>query len=168
MYKSNIFSNPILFTLLCITIFVRIIFFGNIPYGINCDEAYAGYEAFSILTTSKDSWEKFLPIYLITGGGGTNALYSYLTIPFIKMFGLSSSTIRLPQIIFSLISCYVFYKTLKIIYNKKIALMGLFIIAITPWHIIMSRWGFHGNIAPSFLLISFYFYIYGILLNDLI
>ena len=37
--------------------------------------------------------------------------------------------------------------------------MGLFIIAITPWHIIMSRWGFHGNIAPSFLLISFYFYI---------
>ncbi len=132
--------------------------FGSIPDGINCDEAFAGYEAYSVLISSFDSWGKKYPLYFITGGGGTNVLYSYLSIPFIALFGLETWVIRLPQLIFSLISVFVFYRLLKIIYNKQTAYLGLFIIAIMPWHIILSRWGFHGNIAPAFYLIAFYFY----------
>lgn len=146
------------YLLFLIALFARSFDFPNIPGGINCDEAYAGYEAYSLLMSSFDSWGKKMPVYFITGGGGTNVLYSYISIPFITLFGLKTWVIRLPQLILGMLSVYCFYKLVKLIYDKTTACIGLFIIAIMPWHIMLSRWGFHGNIAPAFCLFAFCFY----------
>lgn len=141
-----------------LALFSRLFMFQSIPDGINCDEAYTGYEAFSVLTTSYDSWGKKFPIYFIVGGGGANVLYSYISMLFITILGLETWVIRIPQVIFSLLSVYCYYKLVKLIYDKKHAYIGLFIIAIMPWHIIASRWGFHGNLAPAFILFAFYYF----------
>ena len=132
--------------------------FQSIPDGINCDEAYTGYEAFSVLTTTYDSWGKKIPLYFIVGGGGANILYSYISMLFIYFWGLETWVIRLPQVIFSLLSIYCYYKLIKLIFSKEQALTGLFIITILPWHIVAARWGFHGNIAPAFILFAFYYF----------
>ncbi len=162
-YKTQFF----LFLLLIIGIIVRVASFSFIPCGLNQDEAFAGYEAYSIANYGIDSSGYHNPCYFVSWGSGMNVLESYLAIPFIKIFGLSAFTFRLPQLICSCISLIVFYLLLKEVFNNKIALLGLFILSISPWHIMLSRWGLESNLAPSFLLFGLYFFIKGTKNNKL-
>ncbi|MBE7059123.1 MAG: glycosyltransferase family 39 protein [Ruminococcaceae bacterium] len=141
---------------------VRIAEFGSIPAGFNQDEAFAGYEAYSLLNYGTDSWGYVNPCYFVSWGSGMNVLESYLAIPFIAIFGLSVETFRMPQLLCACISLPVFYLLLKEMFNKKIALTGLFVFAISPWHIMLSRWGLESNLAPAFLLFGLFFFVKGL------
>ena len=46
--------------------------------------------------------------------------------------------------------------------NENMALVGLFYLAICPWHIMLSRWGLESNLAPGFLLFGLYFFLRGV------
>ena len=152
--KKNIFLFLMAFGIL-----VRIICFVIVPGGLNQDEAYSGYEAYSIVNYGVDSWGYSFPVYLKTWGSGMNALQSYLAIPFIKIFGLSVFTIRLPMLIVSCFSLYAFYLLLKELFNENVGLVGLAFLCICPWHIMISRWALESNLAPSFLLIGLLFFV---------
>lgn len=143
-------------------IFIRLYEFGTLPAGLNQDEAYAGYEAYSLLNYGTDSFGYHNPCYFTAWGSGMNVLESYLAIPFIKLFGLSVFSFRLPQLICACISLPVFYLLLKELFDKKHATAGLLVLAICPWHIMLSRWGLESNLAPAFLLFGFYFFVKGI------
>lgn len=134
----------------------------NIPGGINQDEAFAGYNAYSLLHYGIDSAGYHNPVYLIAWGSGMNALESYLMIPFIALFGLKAWVIRLPQAILACVSIPVFYLLLKRLFNRNTAFIGMTLLAICPWHIMLSRWGLESNLAPAFLLFGFYFFIRGL------
>ena len=140
----------------------RTLEFGDFPCGFNQDEAFAGYEAFSLLHYGVDSAGFHNPCYFIAWGSGMNALESYLAIPFIKLFGLSIASFRLPQLLTSCLTLPVFYLLLKELFNKRVAVIGLCMLAISPWHIMLSRWALESNLAPAFLLFGFYFFIKGI------
>lgn len=148
--------------LMIVGIGLRIISFGQLPCGLNQDEAFAGYEAYSLANYGIDSSGYHNPCYFVSWGSGMNVLESYLAIPFVKLFGLSVYTIRLPQLICSCISLFVFYLLLKEMFNKKVGIIGLFVLTISPWHIMLSRWGLESNLAPAFLLFGFYFFVKGI------
>ncbi|EKQ51302.1 MULTISPECIES: glycosyltransferase family 39 protein [unclassified Clostridium] len=151
--------------ILCIGILVRIINLSNMPGGINQDEAFAGYEAYSILFYGKDSQGYANPIYFVSWGSGMNVLYSYLTMPFILLAGgqLSTFIIRLPQVIFSCISLIIFFLVVeRVCGNYKVSIIALFLMAINPWHIMLSRWGLESNIAAAFLLFGLYFLLKGL------
>lgn len=163
--KAIYAENKYVFYMIAIIIFgifVRIYEFGTLPAGLNQDEAYAGYEAYSLMKYGKDTFGYSFPCYFTAWGSGMNVLESYLAIPFIKLFGLSVFTFRLPQLICACISLPVFYLLLKEIFNRKHALVGLSVLAICPWHIMLSRWGLESNLAPAFLLFGFYFFVKGI------
>lgn len=66
------------------------------------------------------------------------------------------------MVIISCISLFVFYSLLKEIGNKKLAIIGLFIFAICPWHIMKSRWGLESNLFPDFILFFIYCLILGL------
>lgn len=159
------YYKPILIFVFLIGFFVRLFALSSLPSGLNQDEAYAGYEAYSLLNYGMDSHGYANPVYFISWGSGMNVLYSYLTIPFLILTGnhLTTFAIRLPQAVFSCISLVIFYLLLNKLFNDKHkALLGLFIFAITPWHIMLSHWGLESNIAPAFLLLGLYFWIKGI------
>lgn len=147
--------------LIFLGVFVRVIRFGTTPCGFNQDEAFAGYEAFSLLNYGIDAAGYRNPCYFVAWGSGMNVLESYLAIPFMKLFGCSVITLRLPQLIFSCISLPVFYLLMKKMFSYETALLGVGLLAISPWHIMMSRWGLESNLAPAFLLFGFYFFIKG-------
>ncbi len=155
-------SKWIVLFIVLIGIIVRVINFGRAPCGLNQDEAFAGYEAFSLLKYGVDSAGYHNPCYFVSWGSGMNVLESYLAIPFMKLFGCSVITLRLPQLILSCISLPVFYLLMKKIFSFQTALLGLGLLVISPWHIMLSRWGLESNLAPAFLLIGFYFFIQGI------
>ena len=99
--------------------------------------------------------ENFLPVFLVAWGSGQNALLSYLMMPFIAIFGLTTFSIRLPMAIIGGISLGIFYCLLKRMTNKKVAIIGLIFLAICPWHIMKSRWGLEiKSIARLNIIIS--------------
>ena len=149
--------------LLVLGVLLRIIRFGITPTGLNQDEAFAGYEAYSLANYGMDSAGYFNPVYFVSWGSGMNVLESYLAVPFVKIFGLNVYTIRLPQLIIALISLPIVYLTAKQVFkNNQIALIALGLAVISPWHIMLSRWGLESNLAPGLLLIGLYFFIKGI------
>lgn len=163
--KKIFAENKYLFCTIAIIIFgiiVRFFEFANLPAGLNQDEAYAGYEAYSLMKYGKDSFGYAFPCYFTAWGSGMNVLESYLAIPFIKLFGLSVFTFRLPQLICACASLPVFYLLLRELFDRKHAIIGLGILSICPWHIMLSRWGLESNLAPAFLLFGFYFFVKGI------
>lgn len=155
--------NRILFAvIMLIGCLVRFVQLGSYPGGINQDEAFAGYEAYSLLHYGMDSSGNPFPVYFNSWGSGMNVLNSYLMIPFVAVFGLHTWVIRLPQCIVACFSLWVFYLLLKRMVNENTALVGLFYLALCPWHIMLSRWGLESNLAPGFLLFGLYFFLRGV------
>lgn len=149
----------ILILFMAVGIIARGWMLGDVPGGINQDEAFGAYEAYSLLHYGMDDWGYRFPVYLNTWGSGMNALNTYLMIPFIAIFGLDTWVIRMPQFLVSCFTLYIAYKLLLKLFNQNAALTGLLILAVCPWHIMMSRWGLESNLAPGFLLFGFYFFV---------
>ena len=63
---------------LLLGIFIRVWRFGTVPGGINQDEAFAGYEACSLLNYGVDSAGYRSPCNIVSWGSGMNVLESYL------------------------------------------------------------------------------------------
>lgn len=92
-----------------IGIFARVYEFNKIVSSANQDEAMAGYEAYSLSKYGEDRFGMSFPAYFTAWKyAQMNVLMSILMIPFIKIFGLSTFTIRLPNLIISIISMIIF------------------------------------------------------------
>src|SRR3989344_3869424 len=94
--KKKIGIIILIFIIACILRFYRL---GEVPVGLHRDEAFLGYNAYSIFRTGKDMSGDFLPLHL-RSFLFSPAGYSYLSIPFIAIFDLSSFSIRFASAIF--------------------------------------------------------------------
>lgn len=150
-------SNPWPLLLFLLGAVIRIFYFGSIPGGLNQDEASIGYDAYAILHYGIDRNGIHLPIHLIAWGSGQNALYAYLSMPFILLFGLTPMSVRAVSLIMGLLGMLVFYLLSKELFTSRTAgIVAMFFIAINPWHIMMSRWALESNLFPTLILFSVY------------
>ncbi len=152
--------SVVLFLLLIIGFFVRCFLLGTIPPGLNQDEASIGYESFALGKHGVDRNGFHNPVHLVSWGNGQNALYAYLSMPFISMFGLNPFSVRLVNALLGCVSLVLFYLLIKKICNKEVALFSLFLLVISPWHIMMSRWALEANIFPPIFLLGVYFFVH--------
>ncbi|MCM1342892.1 MAG: glycosyltransferase family 39 protein [Muribaculaceae bacterium] len=155
-------TRVLFFLFMAMGIFARVWKFGIVPGDINPDEAFAGYDAYNLLHYGMDSAGYRFPVYLTTWGSGTSALNTYLMIPFMAVFGAKIWVIRLPQVIVACLTLWVTYLLVKRLFCEKAALCALFLLAISPWHIGMSRWGMDCNMAPGFMIFGLYFFVRGL------
>lgn len=144
----------LLLAILLLGILVRVVGIGEAPRGFNQDEASAGYDAFAIAKYGIDRNGIHNPVHLIAWGSGQNAAYSWLCMPFIALLGLSVWSVRLPMALVGCVSLVIFYFLLKNIHreNKSFVLLGTFLFAIFPWHIMKSRWSLESNLFPDLVL----------------
>ncbi|MCL6603220.1 MAG: glycosyltransferase family 39 protein [Paenibacillus sp.] len=151
-------NNPWPVVLFLLGAGIRIFYIGSIPGGLNQDEASIGYDAFSILHYGMDRNGMYLPVHLTAWGSGQNALYAYLSMPFILLFGLTPFSVRAVSLIMGLLGMMIFYLFSKTLFKSKSAgIAAMFFIAINPWHIMMSRWALESNLFPTLILITAYF-----------
>ena len=143
----------------------RLVCLGKIPNRILPDEAYAAYNAYSLMREGIDSRGYNFPVYFVAWGSGMNVLYSYLVIPFLYLFGTSLTVYRIPQAIIGILGVYAFYIMCRDIFNRKYAYFMAFVLAINPWHILTSRFGLESNLAPGVFLIGLCFLVEGIQKN---
>jgi len=75
--EKNFYKLTVL--LFLITAFTSVFRLGEIPYGLNVDEAGMAYDAISLVNYGVDRYLKPYPVYFINFGGGQNAMYTYLS-----------------------------------------------------------------------------------------
>jgi 4-amino-4-deoxy-L-arabinose transferase-like glycosyltransferase len=147
------------FALLCIASLLRILYLTQLPYGLNQDEASAGYEAWALLNSGIDRNGNSWPVLLVSWGSGQNILYTLLTIPFVAIFGLNVFSIRLVSALCGIGTVVIFWRLIRRCRGPWFGLCGLFLIAVNPWQIMASRWALESNILPFFLLLGLYFMV---------
>ena len=151
------------FVVFLIYLILRLYKFGIIPDGINQDEAWAAYEAYSLSLYGSDQHGTVLPVMLDPWGyGQMSVLLSWLMVPFIKILGFNIYAIRLPLLIWSTLGTIAFGKILKEIIGKRAEIFGILFIAISPWHFLQSRWTLDCNLFPHMFIIALMFLIFAI------
>ena len=162
--KKN-YVTIIFIILIVIGIGVRVYKFPNTIPEMNIDEIMTAVYAREIAETGKDLLGLSFPVYLL-GWGGQSVVLVYLMTISVKVFGYTLFAVRLPTLIVSIISLFIFYDFVKkITNNKKIALIGLGLLAISPWHIMQSLFAWDCNMFPHFLLFAMDIFYTGILKN---
>lgn len=158
MSKKHLIILVILITL--VGAFLR--FYKNTqnPPSLTGDEISFGYSAYSVLMTGKDEFGKFLPLTFKSVGDYKNPLPAYLMIPSIQLFGLNDFAIRFPNALFGTLMIPVYFLfLLKILKDKKVALIGASILSISAWQIFYSRFGYEPLIASFFILLGVWSYL---------
>jgi 4-amino-4-deoxy-L-arabinose transferase-like glycosyltransferase len=140
---------------------------GHVPASPDWDEASLGYDAYSILHTGRDQFGKLLPITLRSFNDYKPALYAYLTVPSVFVFGLNVFAVRFPSAIFGILSLIAaFYLVKEIFRNYKyrdcLAVVATFLLAISPWHIQFSRVAFEANVGTALNIFAALFFLKGL------
>ena len=146
------------------------------PPSMSWDEVAYGYNAYSLGIDGKDEFGRFLPHdYLESFGDFKPPMYAYLDILPIKMFGLNIFATRFPSAFFGTFTVLAtFFLAQKLFkgFSKKeeytlwqipksifIGLLASFFLAISPWHIMLSRAGWEANVATFFLVVGIWIFL---------
>lgn len=131
---------------------------GTIPPSLTWDEVAWGYNAYSIGIDGHDEFGRFLPLdYLESFGDYKPPVYAYLDVLPVKLFGLNEFATRLPSAALGTLAVLVTYFLVKRLFadsdrKKWYGLAAASFLAISPWHIMLSRAAFEANVAMFFIL----------------
>jgi len=143
------------FTILFIGILLRTYRVTGTPPGVNRDEASIGYTAYSLLFTGKDEYAKSYPISFQSFGDWKLPLYIYATIPAVKFLGLNELAVRVVSILVGITTIILSYLFVKELFKKEsLALLTMFLVAVSPWHVHLSRVESESNTAVFLITLS--------------
>ena len=162
--------------LVIITILAAILRFyrlGVNPPSLTWDEVAWGYNAYTIGIDARDEFGRLLPVdYLESFGDYKPPAYAYLTVLPVKMFGLTEFAVRFPSALFGTITILITYFLVKeLLYSQsrfanssgfsaKVGLLSALLLAISPWHINLSRAAFEANVSSFFIVAGIWLFIY--------
>lgn len=148
------------FLLICIAISLFFSFYKihEVPPCLNADEVAFGYNSYSLLKTGRDEYGAFMPMRLVSFRDYKLPLYSYLSMPFMMVFGLTDFSTRALNIIIAALVVPLVYLLLKELFdNETIAIIGAFLTSISPWIYILTRHAHEGPLSIFFILLSLYY-----------
>ena len=142
------------------------------PPSLTWDEAAWGYNAYSLSVSGRDEFGKFLPLaYLESFGDFKPPLYAYASVIPVLLFGLTPFATRFASAFFGTVTVAVVYwlvselletdahKTDKTNRTDMMGLVASALLAISPWHINLSRAAFEANVASFFIITGVWLYL---------
>lgn len=138
---------------------------GEIPASMNWDEVAFGNNAYAISVDGKDEFGQFLPYkYLESYGDFKPPLYAYATILPVKLFGLNEFSVRFASAFFGsltvLITYFLVLKLFPLSKQKEMyALFTMLLLAVSPWHVNLSRAAYEANVATFFIVSGVWFFL---------
>ena len=143
------------YALLCVIILatgLRLFNLSTNPPELNWDEISMGYTAYSLSETGRDEWGEPWPILFRSYGEWKSPVYIYLLIPFIKIIGLNAWGVRLPAALFGVLTVYLTYALGTRLYSRRVGLFAALLLAVSPWHLMLSRPAFEAGVALALIL----------------
>ena len=152
-----------LFLILLLAFILRFYKLAEVPHGMAWDEAAIAYNGFAIFNTRRDEWLQRLPVSFRSFGDYKAPFAIYQSGFFTQIFGMNLWAVRLPFALHGILAVLAIYLLFKEIFykdknHKKWALLGAFLLAVSPWHIHYSRIAFESGIALNLMLWGLYFF----------
>ncbi len=161
-------KNFLIVLIIILAFALRFYNLGQNPPSLTWDEAAWGYNAYSIGIDGKDEFGRFLPYdYLESFGDFKPPIYAYLTVLPIFLFGLNEFAVRVPSAFFGVLTVFMTFFLVKRIFfksknNNLYALFSALFLAISPWHIMLSRAAFEANVASFFIVLGVWAFLAGV------
>src|SRR3990167_1106678 len=163
-YPNNLYL-VCLFLILILGLFLRTYQLDQIPAGFFADEAANGFNAYKLLATGADEYNKPFPFYFQSFGDYRTPVAIYSMIPIVALLGLSELSVRLTMAIYGTLTILILYLAVKASLNTRgrnmqevSGLSAALFLAVSPWHIHFSRSGFEYIPMPFFLSLSLLFF----------
>lgn len=143
---------------------VRLVYLGSVPGGLHQDEAFVVLNSYDLYHEGRDSAGLHWPIYMSSWGDGQSAMYSWMLTLFMVFTGGRWNTYlcRLPQALVSIFTLWAVYCLMRHMFDRAAGLWAMFLLAVCPWHVMMSRWALDANLAPGFLVFGLLFFVKGL------
>lgn len=143
------------------------------PPGFTPDEASFGYDAYSMLKTGKDQWGRSFPLVLESFGDFKPPLYTYILAPSVYVFGLNKFAVRFPNALLGTLAVFATYLMVKELFRNNrnwplagkeriLAKTASTLLAISPWHVMLSRGGFEANLTTVLIPLAIYLFLKGL------
>lgn len=158
----------LLILILIVAASLRLWNLGGVPPSTSNDEASIGYNAYSVSKIGVDEYGKFPLISQRAYDDWRRSTYLLLVVPFVSLFGLHSISIRLPSIILSICTVFATYHIVVLLFTKRshlaeiTALVASLLLAISPWHVYISRIGHETNAYMSFFVFGMLSFLMGL------
>jgi len=152
-----------LIAIVLLAFFLRAYKTGKVPPALNWDEVSIGYNSYSILKTGRDEWGKLLPLHFRAFGEYKLPGQIYLSIPGIWIFGLNEVGVRITPAIYGTITVLLTFFLSKEIFKKdKTALVSALLLAISPWHIQLTRASLESSLGMGLVVSGLLFFLKGL------
>jgi 4-amino-4-deoxy-L-arabinose transferase-like glycosyltransferase len=145
-------------SIIALAVFLRFFQLGSVPYGVNQDEAERGYEAYSLLKTGHDqhghAWPLTLEAYSAQHDNAS-AISAYAAIPFTALLGPGVLAMRLPSAIAGFFTVWgIIFLAHRLSKNWRLALSAGAVLAVSPWHLTISRTGHEAIWLPLLFVLG--------------
>ena len=129
--------------------FLRLWQLRHAPPGLEQDEALGAWMSWCLLHTGRDMSGQPWPIFYAHGiGDSPPTLSFYLTIPFQWLGGLSPVTTRLPGALAGALCVPLLAWVANRLFDVRAALIAATLLAFSPWHLFVSRFGVGASQCP--------------------
>ena len=133
---------------------LRLVGLDRTPPGLSADEASNAYDGYCLLKTHQDRWGEPWPVVLRAFGDADYrpALMAYLTVPFQALLGPRwvVTAARLPTALLGVGTVLCLYLFARRVLGERSGLLAALLLALCPWHIVMSRVAHESGLTPLF------------------
>jgi len=138
-----------------LAIFLRTYRLNSIPPGIYVDETNGALDSLYILEGRDVS-----PFG--TGWYGTPNGFLYYMAGIFKLFGANWLSLKLVSLIAAILTVPAVYLLGRLMFGPLAGLSAMLLIAVSRWHLSMSRWGWNETAPPLFQVLATFFLIRGL------
>src|SRR3989344_60256 len=155
---------PWMILIVGLALILRVYNLGSNPPSVYGDEQSFAWNAWNILKTGTDEYGTPWPLQFRAFDDYKAPIPVYLLVPFLSFGGLQTFVVRLPVALFGTATVYLLYLLVKQFdlnkqRSEKIALVSALLLAISPWHLHLSRGYFESTIALFFFVSAIYFFV---------
>lgn len=152
----------ILGLIVVLAFFLRFYKVTEVPPALNWDEVSIGYNAYSILKTGRDEWGAPFPLHFKSYGEYKLPAQIYASIPGIAIFGINDLGIRITPVVYGTLTVLLVYLLAQaLVGSELIALGSAFLLAISPWHIQLTRASFESSFSVFWVVLGLWLLVKG-------
>ncbi len=156
----NKIAKAIVLVSILIAVFLQLYNRNSVPICLNGDEVAFAYNSISLSSTLRDEHGHLLPLRLQSFDDFKLPLYSYLSIPLLKLFSPDLFSIRILNILLGIAFVPLIYLLAKEFFEKeKVSLASAILTSSTLWIYILSRHAHEAVLSAFFVLLACYFFL---------
>lgn len=153
----------LLFLIVSLSLVLRCYKLSSVPPSLSWDEAAVGYNAFSIANYGIDEWGNKFPLVFKSFEDYKHPVHIYTTAFFVKLFGLSDFSTRIPSALFGVFNVILLFFLGRALFKSDlIGIAASFILAISPYNLQFSRFNHELNLAVFWFILGLVLFYRGI------